>query len=319
MTNDPIQPQLKPKSLKKNDLISLIAPAGPINESQLVKTQDTLTELGFRSFFTPRIFKRKGYLAGDDSVRLDDLHDAFENPGIDAILCIRGGYGSARILDKIDYSLIQKHPKIFIGYSDITALLNVIWKKTGLITFHGVVGTSSFSEYTRKQFSSLLNPYYTDNQVINSISGRVEFLNEGIAKGHLVGGNLTIINSLIGTGYDIDFTKKIVFIEDVAEPPYKIDRMLTQLLLSGKLKQAAGIILGNFNGCDINGKEITKENSLSLNEVFIDRLGDLNIPIVKNFTFGHISHQAIFPVGIEAEIAPDINGIRLLESVFKTD
>ena len=308
--------QVKLKALKKNDLIALIAPAGPIHEKQLVKAQETLSELGFRSFFTQRIFNRNGYLAGDDSERLDDLHEAFENQKINAILCIRGGYGSARLLNKIDFSLIQNNPKVFIGYSDITALLNTIWQKTGLVTFHGVVGTSFFSAYTKERFSELLNSH---NKIIRPRNKEFEFLNNGEAKGCLVGGNLAIVNSLIGTNYDIDFTNKIVFLEDVAEPPYKIDRMLTQLLLAGKLEQAAGIVLGEFRGCDIDDNEITRENSLSLNEVLTDRLGHLKIPIVKNFSFGHVKDQAIFPIGIEAEISLNINGIRLLESVFETD
>ncbi len=312
-----LQPAIKPKALKKNDLIALIAPAGPITESKLAEAQENLLELGFRSSFTQRILNRKGYLAGNDSDRLDDLHEAFENPDIDAILCIRGGYGSARILDKLDFKRIKGNPKVFIGYSDITALLNTIWQKTGLITFHGVVGTSSFSDYTRQQFLAVFRSQHSDKLVITSKEEKLEFLNHGRAKGKLVGGNLAIVNSLIGTGFDIDFTEKIVFLEDVGEAPYKIDRMLTQLALSGKLDKASGIVLGKFDGCDIDNKEITKENSLSLNEVFNDRLGHLNIPVINGFSFGHIKDQAIFPIGIEAEIDSSQNGIKLLESVFE--
>jgi muramoyltetrapeptide carboxypeptidase len=318
MYNNDLQPTIKPKALKKNDLIALVAPAGPISESKLAKAQENLLELGFRTSFTPRILNRKGYLAGNDLDRLDDLHQAFENPDVDVILCIRGGYGSARIIDQLDFQLIKRNPKIFIGYSDITALLNAIWQKTGLITFHGIVGTSAFTEYTRQQFLAVFSPQHSDNMIITSKEEPVEFLNSGKAKGRLVGGNLSIVNSLIGTGFGIDFTEKIVFLEDVGEAPYKIDRMLTQLLLSGKLDNAAGIVLGQFRGCDIDNKEITKENSLSLDEVFNDRLGHLKIPVIKDFSFGHISDQAIFPVGIEAEIDSSQNGIKLLESVFET-
>ncbi len=319
MTNDNIQPTIKPKALKKNDLIALIAPAGPVTESKLAKAQENLSDLGFRTCFTPKILNRKGYLAGNDSDRIDDLHIAFENPDINAILCIRGGYGSARIVNNLDFGLIKENPKIFIGYSDVTALLNSIWKKTGLITFHGVVGTSEFSEYTRQQFLSFFRARNVENLVITPKGNKVEFLNTGKAKGKLVGGNLAIVNSFIGTEFDIDFTGKIVFLEDVGEAPYKIDRMLTQLLLSGKLEKASGIILGKFSGCDIDNTEITKENSLSLSEVFNDRLGHLNIPIINDFSFGHVKDQAIFPVGIEAEIdSSQNNGIKLLESVFET-
>lgn len=319
MINDLSQPILKPKPLKKNDLIALVAPAGPIIESQLVRAQENLSELGFRSSFTPRIFNRKGYLAGEDPARIEDLHEAFANKNIDAILCIRGGYGSSRILEQLDYSLIKENPKIFVGYSDITALLNAIWQKTGLVTFHGVVGTSAFSNYTQQQFLDLLRRKSVEKLRIEPFGKNTEFLIKGSAQGKLVGGNLAIVNSLVGTGFDIDFKDKIVFLEDIAEPPYKIDRMLTQLLLSGKLEKAAGLILGKFNGCDIDGKEITKENSLSLNEVLENRLGSLAIPIIKNFSFGHISNQAIFPIGIEAQIDSSLNGVQLLENALKYD
>ncbi len=273
--------------------------------------------MGFRSYFTESVLQRKGYLAGDDTSRLDDLHEAFNNKDVDAILCVRGGYGSSRIVDKIDYLLIQKNPKIFIGYSDITVLLNAIWQRTGLITFHGVVGTSSFSDYTKEKFNKLFLSQYSDIGYINSIENTLEIINKGKAKGRLVGGNLVMVNSLLGTPYEIDFTDKIVFLEDVAEAPYKIDRMLTQLLLAGGIKKAAGIILGQFNGCDIDNKEITPENSLSLSDVFYNRLISLNIPIIKNFSFGHVKNQAIFPVGIKVEIATDKKGIMLLESVLE--
>ncbi len=309
---------IKPKPLKPNSQIALVAPAGPVTDNQLVSTQDTLLKMGFKTQFTQRILNRKGYLAGNDSERLDDLHEAFTNQNIDAILCIRGGYGSARIIDKINYQLIKQNPKIFIGFSDITALLNSIWQKTGLITFHGVVGTSDFSEYTTKQFHHAFNGYLSDDKQLTSNDGALDFLCPGTVNGRLVGGNLAIVNSLIGTGFDIDFTDKIVFIEDVAEAPYKIDRMLTQLLLAGKLQKAAGLILGKFKGCDIDNVEITSKNSLSLNEVFIDRLANLNIPIIKNFSFGHVKNQAIFPVGAKVEINSKSKSLKLLESILET-
>jgi len=310
-------PILKPKALKKGSLIALVAPAGPVKESQLAKAQENLSEMGFRTCFTERILQRKGYLAGGDSSRLEDLHEAFENSDVEAILCIRGGYGSARIIDKIDYKLIKQNPKIFIGYSDITALLNAIWQKTGLICFHGVVGTSSFSNYTKDQFLNLFLNQLINNEILALETELLNKITEGRAKGQLVGGNLSIITSLLATPFELDFTNKIVFLEDIGEPPYKIDRMLTQLLLSGNFQMAVGIILGKFTNCDIDQKEITSENSLSLNDVFVDRLKGLNIPIIKDFSFGHIKDQAIFPIGIEAEIDTNNKSIKLLEGAFE--
>lgn len=315
MTND-LQPTLKPKQLKKNNQIALITPAGPISEQQLAKAQENLLSMGFKSCFSKRVFERNGYLAGDDKTRLTDLHEAFENKQVDAILCIRGGYGTMRILDKIDYSLIKRNPKTIIGYSDITALLNAIWQKTGLVTFHGVVGSSAFSPYTKQQFVELLVNQSANNESIKSREDKLKIITNGEAMGQLVGGNLAMINSLLGTSFEIDFANKIAFFEDVNEAPYKIDRMLTQLLLSGSLQKASGIVLGNFKGCDINNDDITNKNSLSLDEVFNDRLGDLGIPVVSGFSFGHVKDQAIFPIGIKAELDTASTSIKLLENVF---
>lgn len=307
---------IKPKALSKGDNIALIAPAGPVNEVQLTTAQKNIQELGFNSYFTDRILLKKGYLAGNDNERLNDLHEAFENTEIDAILCIRGGYGSARIIEQIDYSLIKRNPKIFIGYSDITALINAFWQKTGLICFHGVVGNSTFSPYTKNCFLQLMTNNLKSNKIVPLNNNKTFSINQGIAKGKLVGGNLAIINTLIGTQHQIDFTDKIVFLEDIGEAPYKIDRMLTQLLQTGQLQKAKGIILGEFYKCDIDNIEISADNSLSLKEVLNDRLEVLNIPIIGNFSFGHISNQAIFPVGIEAEIDTECPEVRLCESIF---
>jgi len=307
---------IKPRALKKNDLIGLIAPAGPISENQLAEAQEKLAEMGFRSTFTDRIFARKGYLAGDDQIRIDDFHEAFLNDNIKAILCIRGGYGSARILSSLDFELIKSHPKIFIGYSDITALLNTIWQKTGLVTFHGVVGTSAFTSYSRQQFISTLTNY-SENFKIETIDNKaIDIVCKGKCEGQLIGGNLSIINSLLGTPFEPDFDDKILIIEEVNEAPYKIDRMLTQLLLTQKIEKVSGIVLGQFKGCDIDNEEITIENSLSLKEVIKDRLGHLNIPIISGFSFGHIIDQAIFPIGVRARFDTSIAGIELMENML---
>lgn len=307
---------IKPKALKKNSLIGLIAPAGPITESQLVEAQENLAEMGFRSTFTDRIFEKRGYLAGDDQTRLDDFHEAFANENIEAILCIRGGYGSARLLDVIDYELIKKHPKIFIGYSDITALLNAIWQRTGLITFHGVVGVSAFTSYSRQQFISTLMNSSKNHKIEAADNKHIDIISKGKCQGQLIGGNLSILNSLLSTPFEPHFDNKILFIEEVNEAPYKIDRMLTQLLLSAKIQKVSGIILGQFKGCDIDNEDITSENSLSLRAVFEDRLSQLNVPVISGFSFGHIAEQALFPIGIKASFDTDVVGIELLESML---
>ncbi len=305
---------IKPKKLQINSTIGLVCPSGFINKKQLEKTKKVLQILGFKIYYTNIILNKYGYLAGTDKERANDLNNMFANKNVDGILAIRGGYGGSRIVANIDYELIKEHPKIFIGYSDITVLLNSIYKYSGLITFHGVVGISDFNEYTKQNFIDL----FINNKLIIKQDSNVNLfvINEGKATGILVGGNLSIITSLLSTNYEVDFTDKIVFIEEIGEAPYKIDRMFTQLLLSGKLQKAKAIILGVFNNCDFNNKDITKKNSLSLQEVFIDRLKMLNIPIMSNFSFGHIDNQAIFPIGINIKIDTEKRFITLLESPF---
>ncbi|MFN8259292.1 MAG: LD-carboxypeptidase [Bacteroidales bacterium] len=302
---------IRPKALTQGSLIALIAPAGPIVQEQLDKAQKTLSDLGFRSCFTPDILARKGYLAGDDNIRLNDLHHAFERQDIDAILCIRGGYGAARIVEKVDYKLIKKNPKIFIGYSDITVLLNAINQKTGLVTFHGVLGTSVFNEYTKRIFSAVLTNNTSGELIKTVYPDDISVINPGKASGILAGGNLSIIASLAGTNFRVNFKDKIVFLEDIDEAPYRIDRMLTQLLLTGSLQNASAIVLGNFKGCDLDNQKITAGNSLSLQEVFADRLSNLKIPVVQGYSFGHSENQALFPIGAKAIIDSNVNGLML--------
>jgi len=309
-----------PQRLKKGATIGLITPAGVITPEKLHSTKQLLHSLGYETYHTQNVLLKRGYLAGTDKEKLDDLHLMFKKDEVDAIMCVRGGYGTMRLLPYIDYGLIRKNPKILIGYSDITALIQAIHKKTGLVGFHGVVGTSAFTEYTIQNFFDILtNP--EGSKTIRSFPPRPDsveaylpyVLNEGKAKGRLIGGNLALLASLMGTPYEPDFEDKIVFIEDIDEAPYRIDRMLTQLLLSGKLQKAAGIVLGVFNACDLDRENLSPENSLSLKEVINDRLSSLNMPIMYGFSFGHIQNQAIFPVGINAEIDTDSFTIRLLE------
>ncbi|MCF6240986.1 MAG: LD-carboxypeptidase [Bacteroidales bacterium] len=313
-------PIIIPKRLKKGDTIGLITPAGVITPEKLANTKKLLSDLGYKTFHTENVLRKRGYLAGSDKEKLDDLHLMFKNDEVNAIMCIRGGYGTMRLLPFIDYDLIRRHAKILIGYSDITALIQAIYKKTGLVGFHGVVGTSAFTEYTLQNFLDILT-ITSKTKTIHSFPPKPDsvvaylpyVLNSGKAQGKLIGGNLALLASLMGTPYEPDFENKIVFIEDIDEAPYRIDRMLTQLLLSGKLQKAAGIVLGVFNACDLDRENLNPENSLSLKEVITDRLSDLDMPVMYGFSFGHIQNQAIFPVGVLAEMDTERFIIRLLE------
>ncbi len=296
----------KPPFLRKGDTIGLITPAGFITNEKFEKTLENLKKIGLIPFYNNSLFDKHGYLAGDDNQRIEEIHSMYENKDIKGILCVRGGYGTTRILDKLDYNLINNNPKPLIGFSDITALISAIYKNTNSPIFHGAMGVSEFNNYTLSNFKEVLMSKYSELTIksadYNENSDQIEYkpyiINKGIAKGKLVGGNLSLLVSQIGTQYDIDWTDKIVFIEEICEPPYKIDRMLTHLIMSGKLQNVAGIILGVFNKCE---ERENPENSLSLKQVITDRIKQLNVPSMYGFSFGHIHNQAIFPVGVGVE------------------
>lgn len=310
---------IKPKRLKPGDTIGLITPASFITNQQLEKSVANLNELGFEVVYKQSVLSKKGYLAGSDEERVAELHEMFAGKNIDGIICARGGYGVPRILSMIDYDLIRNNPKVFVGYSDITALLQAIYVKTGLVCFHGPMGISNFNSFATGNFKKvLMEP--EENHVAIHPEKEIEkedaeefipyVINDGTAEGQLIGGNLALLAALIGTPFDIDYTGKIIFIEDIGEEPYRIDRMLTQLLLSGQLAKASGIALGVFKNCRTDEPE---GNSLSLREVFEDRLKHLNIPTVYGLRFGHITDNATFPVGIKARLDATKQSLTIIE------
>lgn len=313
---------IKPPKLKKGDTVGLITPASALSRSAFEKSVTNFEHLGFTVKTSKNLRLRKGFLAGNDEDRLEDLHDMFGNDQIDGIVCARGGYGSGRLLPMIDYGLIRSNPKVLVGYSDITALLFGIHKMTGLVCFHGPVGASSFTEFTKKSFERAV---MTD-EIPTSISHPLEWkqsenkdykfkkINRGKASGQLIGGNLSLLVSLIGTPYDLDYDGKIIFIEDVGEIPYRIDRMLTQLLNAGKLQKAAGIALGVFKECDSSPDDPDFALSTGLGEVLTDRLAYLKIPVLYGLPFGHIPDNATLPLGVNAQLDVEQGTLTLLES-----
>ena len=311
--------EIKPKRLKEGDTLGVIAPSSALPDHVVERAVKNLEGLGFKIQLGKNVRAKNGYLAGTDEQRWEDLHWAFSNKEIDAVWCIRGGYGATRILPKVDFNVIKKNPKIFIGYSDITALHVAIYQKTGLITFHGPVGTSDYTDFTKPNvLNVLMNPtpqYKLENSAENlkneSNLFKVEIITKGKCTGKLIGGNLSLLSAMDGTPYALkDLKGKILFIEDIDERPYRVDRMLTQMLQSHDLSQLSGIALGVFDGC--NPKP--DENSLSLIECLKDRLGNLGIPVIYGLSFGHISNQYTLPVGIEAELDTEAGALTLLES-----
>jgi muramoyltetrapeptide carboxypeptidase len=308
----------KPKRLKAGDTVAVIAPASGLSRESFDKALQNLESLGLK----PKVGKAargvKGFLAATDKERLDDLHWAFTDAEISAVWCVRGGYGAARLLPDIDYNLIRKNPKILIGYSDITALHLAISQNTGLVTFHGPVAASELSDYTKNHVTNVLMnpsaPYKIELSEYNitqeSNLFKTETITAGKARGRLIGGNLSLLAALAGTPFALrEMKEKILFIEDVGEQPYRIDRMLTQLRQSIDMRALAGIALGVFEDCNPRTKD-----TQTLQEVIKDRLGDLGIPVVYGLSFGHIRDQFTLPVGTEAELDATNATLTLLET-----
>lgn len=312
---------LLPRRLQPGDTIGLITPGSYIDDESLKKAVDNLLSLGFRLKMGKNLRARRGFNAGTDQQRLDDLHTMFADDSVDGIWCARGGYGCSRLLPAIDYDLIRNNPKALIGYSDVTALLNAIYHKTGLVGFHGPVGASELTEYTEAQFRAVVMegnaPYAIPLSVENQKKENPAFqpfpLRGGKARGLLIGGNLSLLAAMAGTPYLPEAAGKLVFLEDVGEKPYRIDRMLTQLRQAWSLGQAAGIALGIFEDCQPGEGEL----SLSLAETLTDRLQELNIPALYGLSFGHIADQCTLPVGIEAELDVENQSLVLLEPAVR--
>ncbi len=308
---------IKPRGLREGATVALIAPSSPPSAEKLAKGIANLTQFGFKIVEGKSLRAFNGYLAGSDAERLSDLHWAFKNPEIEAVWCIRGGYGATRLLPNINYDLIRQHPKPLIGYSDVTALHLAIHQRTGLVTFHGPVAASEYPADTLQHFRSVLMRPVVPYEIVAATVGVEAYPTEyqpfvitpGQAKGALTGGNLALLSSMAGTKFAPDFKNKIVFIEDVGEQPYRLDRMLTQLLQATDLAQAAGIALGVFNDCQPK----PDSPSLSLPDALRDRLGGLGIPVVYGIPFGHVEHQATFPYGISARLDADRMVLTILE------
>ncbi|MCM1338250.1 MAG: LD-carboxypeptidase [Muribaculaceae bacterium] len=284
---------IKPKKLKLGDTIAIIAPSGEVDIKKINRAVKYFETLGFKVKLGSNIKKQNNYLAGTDEERLEDLHAAFQDSEVKAIICARGGYGAIRLINKIDYELIKNNPKVFCGYSDITALSTIILKQTGLITFSAPMAQSDFAfdeidEYTLNSFLKTIMLGKTELYPTKS-----KIINKGKAKGTLIGGNLTTLASLCGIDF-IPNKKFILFAEDIDEPAYKLDRYFTQLLNIDKFrKNLAGIILGEFSGID-NQKYF---------DDFMTKSGlDLNIPILGNYPITHGKTKATVPIGAVAEI-----------------
>ena len=298
---------IKPEKLKRGDVIGIISPSSPVSDKvKLDSGVSYFEKMGYRVKVGINAMKERGYLAGTDEERVEDIHSMFLDNEVKLIICLRGGYGASRLLDKIDYRIVKNNPKIFCGYSDITVLQNAFFMKTGLITFAGPMAGVDFyediSEFTEQNFWNTV----TSNKPIklNCPKGkRLSSYRRGIAGGKLIGGNLSMFVSLIGTEYLPEPEGKILFLEEVGEVPYRIDRMLNQLRLSGYLGKIKGVILGSFTDCMENDLQ---RKSLKLEEVMEDYfINDFHVPVLYNLNHGHIKDNITIPFGLNVKI----NGI----------
>ncbi|MEH7443740.1 LD-carboxypeptidase [Bacillus sp. JJ1122] len=290
---------VKPERLKKGDTVGVIAPASPPNKENLERGLKFFAELGLNYKLGKSLYLKYGYLAGSDEERLADLHEMFQDDEVKGIICAGGGYGTARIASAIDYKVISRNPKIFWGYSDITFLHTAIRQQGGLVTFHGPmiasdIGKEDSSVISKDQFKQLFHPKelrYTD-----TIS-ELDELVSGKAEGALVGGNLSLLSSTMGTKFEIDTAGKILVIEDINEEPRAVDRMLNQLYMAGKLQESAGILVGDFNNCVPE-----RELSLTLDEVLDHYIKLAGRPALKGFNMGHCSPHIAVPFGTRAQM-----------------
>lgn len=298
------------KKLKFGDTIGVICPASGDEKEKITSKIELLKSLGFNVKIGEHVYDKYGYLAGKDIDRAFDINSAFQDPSIDAIMCYRGGYGTMRMLPYVNFNLLKSNPKIFIGYSDITTLLNHIYRRNNLITFHGPMANSELKDDTLKSLLDTLMNGDKPFSIKNPDNTQLKSYGSKSVSGIIVGGNLSLICATIGTPYEINFKDKILFIEEIGEEPYSIDRMLCQLTLSNKLQQCAGFILGQFKDCS-NGKE------LSLECVLDHYIFSLNKPVIYNFMCGHDTPKLTLPIGAKATLHISGHVIEILEPIVK--
>jgi muramoyltetrapeptide carboxypeptidase len=309
----------RPPRLGPGSRVALVAPAGPLLElDDRARGEELCRALGFEPVLAPNAGSRYGYLAGTDEQRLGDLNAALRDPKVDAVWCLRGGYGMTRILHGVDFEAIERRPKAVIGYSDITALINAISRRSGVVAFHGPMSRSSLTPFSRWHFDRVLSNLSEAGQlgriaqpadVLVPRENRIVTLEGGVAEGKLVGGNLTLIQALIGTPFLPDLDDVILFIEDVGEDLYSVDRMLAHLRMIGALSKLRGVIVGRFTEM----KRGTDDGALGFDEVLGTYLLPLRIPVAYGFPLGHIDDQWTLPIGVRARLDASAGEVEILE------
>ena len=308
---------IKPKRLRHGDVIGICAPSSPpLSVGSVEKGITYLERLGFRVEVGKNIFHKSGYLAGSDVQRAADLNSMFANPKVRAIFTVRGGYGAHRILSLLDYNSIKRHPKIFVGYSDITAIHLALLSKVGLVSFSGPMVAVEMCKGLKGETEELFWRFLMSSKLLPSIRGknnnRVALRKDGVATGRLFGGNLSLMAALVGTLFFPRIANPIYLLEEIDERPYRIDRMLQQMKLAGLFQKLRGIALGDFIDCEpTKGKP-----SLSLQQVFQDAFEDKRCPIVSGFKFGHMRGSLPIPIGVRVQLDGRKGMLNFVESAL---
>jgi muramoyltetrapeptide carboxypeptidase len=322
-----MSPIIKPKALRRGDSIGVVAPAGPVNRERMERALERVRERGFRIKTYGDIFRSRGYLAGDDATRAAELMAAFADPETAAVWCARGGYGVVRLMERIDFDVIRGNPKVFIGFSDITVLHIAIQQRTGLITFHGPNLQDGFGKpddmpeaNEAALWGAVLHrgeslgeePYAYEFNGMQGVALRA--IRGGVASGRLTGGNLAVLSGLMGTPYEIETAGRILFVEDVSERLYRIDRYLSQLSLAGKLQSAAGVLVGTFS----YEAEDESESESEVTALLEEYLKPLGVPVLAGFPAGHTQHNLTLPIGAPVQLDADRKVVTVCESPLET-
>ncbi len=312
-------PTVRPRRLQASDTIALINPSGAVYERGPYELAiESLQALGFKVREAPHLRSRRGQFAGTDAQRAGDVNAMFADPAVHGILALTGGSGGARMLPLVDYALVQRNPKFLGGFSDLTALINAVHARTGLVTFHAPVGVSEWNEFSIRHLRGtvmdaeamlLANPRDKGDAIVPR-GDRIATIRGGRAKGHLVGGNLTVFAALAGSGYWPALDGAVLFLEDINEYLYRIDRTLATLKLAGALDRLAGVVLGAFTNCTPGEGSY---GTLTLDEIFDDYFKPLGVPVYAGASFGHIRRKFTLPVGLEVEIDADAGTLRYLQ------
>ncbi|MBT8399184.1 MAG: LD-carboxypeptidase [Rhodothermia bacterium] len=312
-------PVVKPPRLKAGDTVGIVSPSGITYDPDQVNIfSESLAAIGLQARVGDHALDRWGYLAGADADRAGEINRMFEDTGIAAIFTLAGGWGAARLLPLIDFDLVRRNPKIVLGFSDVTSLLLAMYARSGLVTFHGPTGNSTWNSFTTNYVKRLLfdaqqvvyeNPTDSGDN-LTQVANRIWTITPGTVRGRLIGGNLTVLSSIIGSKFLPEWDDHILFLEDVGEDVYRIDRMLTQLKLAGVLDKLAGFVFGRCSRCQPD----SSYSSFTLKEVLADHVAPLGIPAFHGSMIGHIRDKFTVPVGAMAEIDAASGRIKLTES-----